>query len=114
MHWNKKQVEEFFGASFISDDHVLYLQFEAGRLKYHVMLDENRRFVLINADPENPYSAFPAIELQFPCARIDLSEAGGVGPVLLFYLNEEKAVEHVRLCITRTKERTFSLSPHLR
>lgn len=114
MHWNKQQVESFFGNVFISTSHIHEMHFGFGDLKYYVRLDEASHLVVLNADPSRPDSAFPAIELQFQCARIEQTEAGGVGPVLLFYASDKKENEALRLCITRTKEHTFSLSPHLK
>jgi hypothetical protein len=112
MHWNKSQVENFFGAAFTSADTIHEMRFDVGRLRYYLILDESKHFMALHADSDSPDSAFPAIELQFDCSRIEQTEASGVGPVLLFFASSERVIEHLRLCVTRTKHHTFSLSPH--
>lgn len=112
MHWNKSQVESFFGVAFVSADRIHEMRFDAGRLRYYMILDETKHFMALHADSDNPDSAFPAIELQFQCSRVEQTEASGVGPVLLFFASDERIIEHLRLCVTRTKQYAFSLSPH--
>ena len=112
MHWNKQQVETFFGVAFVSIDRMHEMRFDAGGLKYYMILDETKHFLALHADVDRPDSAFPAMELQFQCSRIEQTEAKEVGPVLLFFASDERVIEHLRLCVTRTKQHAFSLSPH--
>ena len=112
MHWQKEHVENFFGAPFTWIDPMHEMRFEAAGVRYLLWLDEQSESLFLRGDVRNPDCSFPAIEVGCQCRRIEQTEASGVGPVLLFYASSDKRQEHLRLCITRTPERCFSISPH--
>lgn len=118
LSWNKQQVETFFGATFESkqafedSDELLHeMRFEAGKLKYWLLVLEQQGSIALHADPAIPDSALPAIEIQFHCVRINQIEATGVGPVLLFHRMDAAGKERVCLHVTRTKDHLYSLAP---
>jgi hypothetical protein len=113
MHWQKQVVEEFFGAQFTFIEPLHELRFEAGGMRYRLWLDDQRHLLVLTGDVHNADDAFPAIEIGCRCERIEQTQAIGVGPVLLFYDNPDNSQEHLRLCITRTGDRRFSIAPRL-
>jgi hypothetical protein len=112
MHWQKERIESFFGAPFTSDGPTHELRFEGGGIRYLLWLDEQRESLFLRGDAHEPNCSFPAIEVGCQCRRIEEGEASGIGPVLYFYASSEKHLEHLRFCITRTREGWFSISPH--
>jgi hypothetical protein len=119
MNWQKDNVEDFFGARFVSKDaleigSMLELRFEAGGIRYRLWIFEKRGMLLLTGDVRDPDCSFPAIEIGCECRYIEETKAGDVGPVLLFYASPDRNQEHLRLCITRDRELRVSISPHWR
>jgi hypothetical protein len=112
MHWTKEHIERFFGAPFIWVDPFHEMRFEASGIRYLLWIDEQKESLFLRADTSNPDSSFPAFEIGCQCKRIEETEAIGVGPVLHFYASREKCQDYIRLCVTRTRGHSFSLSPH--
>jgi hypothetical protein len=112
MHWQKERVETFFGVPFTSIDPMHEMLFEAAGMRYPLWIDEQNESLFLREDVCSPDCSFPAIEIGCQCRRIVETEASAVGPVLLFYASSDERQELLRLCITRTPERCFSISPH--
>ncbi len=88
------------------------MRFVAGGIRYRLWLDELGGSLFLTGDVRDPDYSFPAIEVGCECGRIEETEADEVGPVLLIYASQDKDQNHLRLCITRDRERRFSISPH--
>lgn len=111
MNWNREEIEAFFGASFKWIDPLWELRVQAGGLKYRLWIDEPGGVAFLTADPKDPDHALPAIEVGIACGLISTGLAIPVGPILNFYVGTEKSDVHLRLCITRTPDGIFSVSP---
>src|SRR2546423_4029334 len=110
MKWNKNQLEDFFGATFIPAGPFLEMKFESGGLRYRIRFEEGANMIILKADARNPDSSYPALEIEITCQLITIGEAVGIGPVLYFYSSSECKPDEISVCITRTKDGVFSIS----
>src|SRR2546423_12945119 len=114
MIWKRDQVEQFFGRSFNVAEGWLEMRFEIEGLKYRFWIHEPVNGVFLTVDPKDPDSPYPALEIGGRCGLITLKDSQECQHCheLYFYRGEQESIDDLSFYITRTKEGTFSISPH--
>jgi hypothetical protein len=116
MKWNQPQVEQFFGGKFerTEAENVIDMRFVGGPVTCWLVISwqDDGALISLAADIEKHPTATPLFELGFRCARIDLTEVSGMGPLLLFRASDSDDQDSIRLWVLRTRDGRFSISPH--